>query len=235
MRMPCTRAMLSNTTIYPKPGPFGHEANCCLSANATYNTSEATLSTRFPHSLIHCRIMSKNHRLPGSLSGLSRTPKVMPTLDWKPEPNDVIIPCVTISNPLVGSLTLISQINGPIRCRKKHSRSFMLRQPFSLIVYGSSSSIPSQERRQQPLVTTLSHVRLRSSQLLSILQVHQVIFRRTEDWFSWTPLDLAILTSMTLLSCTASLPGLKLCTILRKTITDIKGQRSSLVLFTFMI
>ena len=176
MRMPCTRAMLSNTTIYPKPGPFGHEANCRLSANTTYNTSEATLSTWFPHSLIHCRIMSKNHRLPGSLSRLSRTPKVMPMLDWKPELNDVIIPCVTISNPPVGSLTLISQINGPIRCRKKHSRSFMLRQPFSLRIYGSSSSISSRERRQQPSVTTLHHARLGSSQLSSILQLHQVIF-----------------------------------------------------------
>jgi len=56
----------------------------------------------------------------------------MPMLDWKPEANDVIIPCVTISNPLGGSLILnISQINGAIRCRKKHSKSFMLQQQFS--------------------------------------------------------------------------------------------------------
>ena len=32
MRMPCQRAMLNNTTIYPHP--FEREANCCLSANA---------------------------------------------------------------------------------------------------------------------------------------------------------------------------------------------------------
>ena len=31
MRMPCQRAMLNNTTIYP---PFEREASCCLSANA---------------------------------------------------------------------------------------------------------------------------------------------------------------------------------------------------------
>ena len=56
----------------------------------------------------------------------------MPTLDWKPEANDVIIPCVAISNPLGGCLILnISQNNGPIRCRKKHSKSFMLQKPSS--------------------------------------------------------------------------------------------------------
>ena len=111
--------------------PFEHEANCRLSAVAITQNSKAPLSTQFPHSLIHCRITSKNDRLPASLSSLSRTLQVMPTLDWKPEANDVIIPCVAISNPLPGSLTLnISQNNGPIRCRKKHSKSFILQQPF---------------------------------------------------------------------------------------------------------
>ena len=41
----------------------------------------------------------------------------------------------------------IPQINGSNRCRKKHSKSFMHRQPFSLRIYGYSSSTSSQERR----------------------------------------------------------------------------------------
>ena len=58
-------------------------------------------------------------------------PKVMTTLDWKPEDHDVITPYVTISNLLGGSLRLnISQIDGPNRCRTKHSKSFMLQPHF---------------------------------------------------------------------------------------------------------
>ena len=128
--------------------------------------SETPPSTRLPHSLIYCRITSKNDRLPASLSRLLQTPKVMPTLGWKPEANDVIILCVTISNPLSGNLMLnISQTHGPNRCRKKHSKRFMLQSPFSLRIYGSSSSITSRGRRQQPSVTTSSHARPSSSQL----------------------------------------------------------------------
>ena len=138
-----------------------HEANCCPSADAGFLASPRCLTTLrktvrlfSQHSslfllfIADCRIMSKNDRLPVSLSRLSRTPKVMPTLGWKPEADDIIIPCVTTSNLLGCSLILnISQINGPNRCRKKHSKSFMLQLPFSLRIYGSSSSISSQERR----------------------------------------------------------------------------------------
>ena len=151
MRMPCQRPVLHKQLDHLSIGrPFEHEANCCLSADAIQDKIVRFLfqgSTQFPHSLIHCRIMSKNDRLLASLSRSLRTQKVMPTLpDWKPEANDIIIPCVSISNPLVSSL-ILNQFNGPNRCRKKHSKSFMLRQPFPLRIYGSSSSISSQERR----------------------------------------------------------------------------------------
>ena len=131
-----------------------HEANCCPFADAGCLTTLRRIVRLFSQHgppfllfIADCRIMSKNAR-PVSFSRLSRTPKVMPTLGWKPEANDVIIPCVITSNLLGCSLILnISQINGPDRCRKKHSKSFMLQYTFSLNIHGSSSSISSQERR----------------------------------------------------------------------------------------
>ena len=150
MRMPCQVAVLNNTIYVPRGEllPFRRRKSSLF--NYITQNSEALLSARFPLLLFiaDCRIMSKNDRLPVLLFRLSRTPKVMPTLGWKPEANDVIIPCATTSNLLGCSLILnISQINGPNRCRKKYSKSFMLRQPFPPRIYGSSSSIPSQERR----------------------------------------------------------------------------------------
>ena len=134
-----------------------HEANCCPSADASprcLTTLRKIVRLFSQHGslflsfIAECRIMSKNDRLPVSHSRLSRAQKVMPTLGWKPEANDVIIPSVTASNLLGCSLILnISQIDGPNRCRKKHSKSFMLQSTFSLNIHRSSSSISSQERR----------------------------------------------------------------------------------------
>ena len=178
--------------------PFRRRQFPCTSSLSNYiaQNSEAQHSSLILLFMADCRVMSKKDRLTASYSRLWRIPT-----DWKPEANDVIIPCVTISNPLGSSLILnISEINGPNRCRKKHSKSFMLQRPFSLRIYGSSSSILSQERKLQPSVMTSSPAQPSSSQSSSVLQVYQAIFRRTEDWFSWTPLDLLILTSMMLIS-----------------------------------